>query len=51
MANRHSNANSRTVRAVLYLRMSSEQQEQSIPSQRAELTSYAKKQGYDVVGE
>ena len=36
---------------VLYLRMSSDQQEQSIPSQRAELTSYAKKHGYKIVGE
>jgi site-specific DNA recombinase len=31
--------------------MSSDQQEQSVPSQRAELTSYAKKHGYTIVGE
>lgn len=36
---------------VLYLRMSSDQQDQSIPSQRAELTAYAKKHGYRIVGE
>ena len=41
----------RTTRAVLYLRMSSDHQEQSIPSQRAELTAYAKRQGYTIVGE
>jgi DNA invertase Pin-like site-specific DNA recombinase len=37
--------------AVLYLRMSSDDQEQSIPSQRVELTKYAAKKGYTVVGE
>ena len=40
-----------STRAVLYLRMSNEHQEQSIPSQRTELTSYAKRQGYTIVGE
>src|SRR6476660_1606391 len=37
--------------AVLYLRMSSGKQEQSIPAQRAELIAYAAKHGYKIVGE
>lgn len=37
--------------AVLYLRMSSEEQTGSIPSQRTELLKYAKAKGYKVVGE
>jgi len=38
-------------RAVLYLRMSSDRQETSIPDQRAALLPYASQHGYDVVGE
>ena len=38
-------------RAVLYLRMSSDDQEESIPSQRIELTKYAQKLGYHVLRE
>jgi site-specific DNA recombinase len=37
--------------AVLYLRMSDERQERSIPEQRAELLKYAKKHGYRVLRE
>ena len=39
------------VRAVLYLRMSTEDQENSIEPQRVELTKYAKKHGYQIIGE
>ncbi len=37
--------------AVLYLRMSDERQERSIPEQRSELLKYAKKHGYHVLRE
>lgn len=37
--------------AVLYLRMSSSKQEQSIPAQRSELIAYAKKRMYTVIRE
>lgn len=37
--------------AVVYLRMSDERQEHSIEAQRSELTSYAAKNGYRIVGE
>lgn len=40
-----------SVRAALYLRMSSGKQENSIPAQRVELLAYAKKMGYEVVDE
>jgi len=50
MATRHSKRNG-SIRAVLYLRMSSAGQEQSIPAQRAELQAYAAKHGYTIVGE
>ena len=50
MANRHSTKNV-FVRVVLYLRMSSAGQEQSIPAQRTELVAYAKKLGYKIIGE
>jgi len=50
MANHDSKRNS-SVRVVLYLRMSSAGQEQSIPAQRAELEAYAKKHGYVIVAE
>lgn len=36
---------------VLYLRMSDERQEHSIPAQRQELLKYAEKHGYQVLGE
>lgn len=38
-------------KAVLYLRMSTDEQTESIPSQRAELTRYARTKGYTIVGE
>ena len=41
----------RLIRVVLYLRMSSSTQEQSIPAQRAELQAYAKKHGFEIVAE
>ena len=50
MAKRDSTRNG-SVRVVLYLRMSSAGQDQSIPAQRAELRAYAKKLGYEIVGE
>ena len=50
MAKRHSNRSS-LIRVVLYLRMSSAGQDQSIPAQRTELRAYAKKHGYEIVGE
>jgi DNA invertase Pin-like site-specific DNA recombinase len=37
--------------AVLYLRMSDERQERSIPEQRSELLKYAEKHGYHVLRE
>ena len=37
--------------AVLYLRMSDERQERSIPEQRSELLKYAEKHGYRVLRE
>jgi len=37
--------------AVLYLRMSSAKQDQSIPAQRTELQRYARKHGFHIVGE
>src|SRR5262245_50819318 len=36
---------------VLYLRMSGERQEHSIPAQRAELLAFAQRRGYRVLGE
>lgn len=48
MATAHCNGSSR---AVLYLRMSSDQQETSIDDQRSELERYARKQGYSITGE
>ena len=51
MATVHSNGNGRGTRAVLYLRMSSAQQETSIPNQRFELVRYAKTHGYEIVRE
>ena len=50
MATRHS-IQKALVRAVLYLRMSSAGQDQSIPAQRVELIAYAKKHGIEIVGE
>ena len=50
MAKRDSTRNG-SIRVVLYLRMSSAGQDQSIPAQRAELEAYAKKHGYVIVGE
>ena len=38
-------------KAVLYLRMSDERQEHSIPAQRQELLRYAEKHGYQVLRE
>ena len=43
--------NSKNERAVLYLRMSTDQQEQSISAQRDELHRYAKRQGYVIIDE
>lgn len=51
MATKHSNGNGRAGRAVLYLRMSSDQQTESIPQQRQALIEYASRQGYKIVGE
>lgn len=54
MASRNSNGNGilgAVLRVVLYLRMSSDEQVESIPSQRAELQKYALKHGYQIVGE
>ena len=45
------NANSNGSRAVLYLRMSSDHQETSIPDQRTELTKHARTHGYSIVRE
>src|SRR4051794_8622924 len=39
------------IRAVLYLRMSTDKQEASIPDQRAALLAFAKKLGYLIVRE
>ncbi|NQU38204.1 MAG: recombinase family protein, partial [Actinobacteria bacterium] len=50
MAKRHSNGNG-SARAVLCLRMSDEEQVESIPAQRVELTRYAKVHGYTIVRE
>ena len=41
----------RVEKAVLYLRMSDERQEHSIPAQREELLKYAEKHGYQVLRE
>ena len=41
----------RVEKAVLYLRMSDERQEHSIPAQRQELLKYAEKHGYQVLRE
>ena len=45
------NGPSRAANAVLYLRMSDERQEHSIPAQRQELLRYAEKHGYQVLRE
>jgi len=39
------------MRTVLYLRMSTDKQEASIPQQRAALVAFAAKQGHEIVGE
>lgn len=39
------------IRAVMYLRMSSDKQDKSIPAQRAEIERYAKAHGYQIVRE
>ncbi len=57
MASRNSNGNGRTdraetgIKAVLYLRMSSAKQDESIDQQRDQLVSYAKQHGYEIVRE